>query len=121
MSEPFWQPRDDNGACLLGAGFFLAGSGVLAWQILGTLRQADEGAPTLTYSLPLILMGVMFVTLGGLWLVRGLAGYVWARSFHRDPRAPDPDDHRLRAGRGHDGADELAPRAARLRGLTHDD
>lgn len=87
MSEPLWQPRDDSGARLLGAGFFLAGGGVLAWQILGTLRQADEGAPTLSYSIALILLGVMCVAFGALWLVRGLAGYAWVRSMQSDPRA----------------------------------
>lgn len=87
MSEPLWQPRDDAGARLLGAGFLLAGGGVLAWQVLGTLRQAEQGAPTLTYSIPLILLGAMGVGLGGLWLVRGLAGYTWVRSMQDDPRA----------------------------------
>ncbi len=87
MSKPLWQPRDDSGVRLLGAGFLLAGSGVLVWQILGTLRQADEGAPTLSYSIALILLGVMFLALGGLWLVRGLTGYTWVRSMQSDPRA----------------------------------
>jgi len=87
MSEPLWQPRGDSSARLLGAGFFLAGSGVLVWQILGTLRQAEEGAQTLTYSLALVVLGVMCVALGVLWLVRGLAGYTWVRSMQSDPGA----------------------------------
>jgi len=87
MSEPLWQPRNDVGARALGAGFFVAGCGVLVWQILGTLRQADEGAPTLSYSVTLILLGVICAALGVLWLVRGLAGYTWVRSMQSDPRA----------------------------------
>ena len=87
MSEPLWQPRNDAGARALGAGFLLAGGGVLAWQIVGTLRQADEGAPTLSYSVTLILLGAMCAALGALWLVRGLAGYAWVRSMQSDPRA----------------------------------
>lgn len=87
MSEPLWQPRSDSGARLLGAGSFLVGGAVLVWQVLGTLRQADEGAPTLSYSIALILLGVMCLALGALWLVRGLAGYAWVRSMQGDPRA----------------------------------
>lgn len=87
MSEPLWQPRDDSGARILGAGFFLAGALVLGWQILGTLREARAGAESLTYSLALIVLGVLFAALGALWIVRGLAGYAWVRSAQTNPRA----------------------------------
>lgn len=58
-----------------------------AWQISGTLQEAKAGAPTLTYSLTLIVMGVMFAALGALWIVRGLCGYAWVRSVQTEPRA----------------------------------
>lgn len=87
MSEPLWQPRDDFSARILGAGFLLGGAGVCAWQVLGTIREASAGASVLTYSITLIVMSVMFVALGALWLVRGLAGYTWVRSVQTEPRA----------------------------------
>ncbi len=87
MSEPLWQPRGDFSARILGAGFMLGGAAVCAWQILGTIEDAKASAPTLTYSLTLIMLGVMFVALGMLWLVRGLAGYTWVRSVQTEPRA----------------------------------
>ena len=87
MSEPLWQPRDDVSARILGAGFLCGGAGVCAWQILGTIEDAKAGAPTLSYSLTLIVLGVMFVALGMLWLVRGLSGYTWVRSVQTEPRA----------------------------------
>ena len=87
MSEPFWQPRGDFSARILGAGCTLGGAGICAWQILGTIQAAKASAPTLSYSLTLIMLGVMFVALGALWLVRGLAGYTWVRSVQTEPRA----------------------------------
>ena len=87
MSEPIWQPRTDTAARLLGAAFFVSGGLGLNWQVLGTLRDAEEGLPELRYSMLLILFSVLWTMMGAWWLLRGLAGYFWVRKAQHEPRA----------------------------------
>ena len=88
MSAPLWQPRTDGAARLLGLGGAVGGAGLLYWQLLLPLQQARAGQERLTYSLTLIVFGVLWLLLGLFWLVRGRAGYDWVRSaqHRRGPR-----------------------------------
>jgi len=84
---PLWLPRSSLAARLLGLGFALAGWAILCWQVLGTFRRMEAGEPQVEYSITLILFGELFVVLGGVWLVGGLAGYEAVRRWQTRPKA----------------------------------
>jgi hypothetical protein len=86
MSEPLWQPRSDASARVLGAGFFIGGGALVAYQLKVILDQAAEGAERVTYFLAAFGLGEMGLLLGAYWLVRGLAGYTAIRSLQQNPR-----------------------------------
>ena len=86
MPAPLWQPRSNLSARLLGLGCAGAGAAVLYWQIVVTLRLAAENNPDITYSLKLIALGEMFVVIGLIWMVSGLAGYGRILGLQKDRR-----------------------------------
>lgn len=86
MSTPLWQPRSDTAARLLGLGFAAAGTAILYWQIIVTLKRAVDGDATISYSLKLIALGEMFAVLGVFWLATGLRGYTRVVGLQKDRR-----------------------------------
>lgn len=79
--EPLWMPRTNSAARALGAAFLAAGAAVLYWQGWLPLAAAQRGDAAVTYSLKLLVLGELFVVFGGLWLIRGLAGYAAVRGL----------------------------------------
>ncbi|MDQ5977428.1 MAG: hypothetical protein QG602_400 [Verrucomicrobiota bacterium] len=86
MSEPLWQPRSDAGARLLGAGFFLGGAALLAFQGRTILGAIERGETVGTFAAALAL-GEMGVLLGIYWMIRGLTGYHAVRALREKPAA----------------------------------
>jgi hypothetical protein len=84
MSRPLWTPKTDVQARLLGCGIAAAGGGALWWHIGGTLRHA-EVQEEVRVSFALILLGVMFMTVGVLWIAGGLTTYGWIRDDSTNP------------------------------------
>ena len=85
MSEPLWQPRTDRDARLVGAGFFVGGSALIAYQV-SVISDAVAAQADVTYSLAAVGLGAMAVILGAYWLIHGLAGYAAVRALQTNPR-----------------------------------
>jgi hypothetical protein len=86
MSEPLWQPRTDASARLLGAGFCLGGTGLLALQGRAILGAIDRGE-TVSYFAAAVALGEFGVVVGVYWLIFGLAGYHAVRALREKPAA----------------------------------
>jgi hypothetical protein len=86
MSEPLWQPRSDAATRALGAGFFIGGGALVAYQIKVILDQAADGAERVSFFFAAFGLGEMGILLGLFWLARGLAGYTAIRSLQQNPR-----------------------------------